>query len=271
MYENYWQVETKPFESTSDERFYYPSEVHQGAMLKLRYAIENRRGSALLTGATGLGKTLMIQALANQLPREYSPLVHLVFPQMPIDQLLAYIAGSLTGETMASMPSTQQSLRRLERALDENAETGGHAVIAIDEAHLLEEPTLETLRLLMNFHRDQQPLMTIMLVGQPSLLPSLDRMPDLDSRLGVKCLLRPFSSEDSMGYIQHRLMAAGAKNPIFDDSALEAVHYFSHGNPRHINRLCDLALLIGFAEEQAGISAAQIEAVAEELSTVTPE
>jgi general secretion pathway protein A len=41
--------------------------------------------------------------------------------------------------------------------------------------------------------------------------------------------------------------------------------------PRRINRLGDLALLIGYAEEISSIGAAQIEAVAEELVAVTPE
>jgi general secretion pathway protein A len=35
--------------------------------------------------------------------------------------------------------------------------------------------------------------------------------------------------------------------------------------PRRINRLCDLALLIGYAEEQRSIGARQIEAVGQEL------
>jgi general secretion pathway protein A len=43
------------------------------------------------------------------------------------------------------------------------------------------------------------------------------------------------------------------------------------GNPRRVNRLCDLALLIGYAEEQVRINAPQIEAVCTELVTVAPE
>ena len=43
------------------------------------------------------------------------------------------------------------------------------------------------------------------------------------------------------------------------------------GNPRRINRLCDLALLIGFAEEQVRINTHQIEAVSNELVTIAPE
>ena len=70
MYESYWELEAKPFESTSDTRFYYPGESHQGALLKLRYAVESRRSAALLSGAAGLGKTMLIQTLAKQLTHQ---------------------------------------------------------------------------------------------------------------------------------------------------------------------------------------------------------
>jgi general secretion pathway protein A len=64
---------------------------------------------------------------------------------------------------------------------------------------------------------------------------------------------------------------AGTSRAIFDDEALETIHRLSFGVPRRINRLADLALLIGYAEELTQIGAPQIEAVAEELVTVVPE
>ncbi|MHB8860876.1 MAG: ExeA family protein, partial [Pirellulaceae bacterium] len=64
---------------------------------------------------------------------------------------------------------------------------------------------------------------------------------------------------------------AGAQREIFDGSALEAVHHLALGVPRRINRLCDLALLIGFAEERTCLGREQIEAVAEELVAVAAE
>lgn len=51
MYQAYWQLGGRPFENCIDPKFYYPSEVHQGALLKLRYAVESQRGAALLAGA----------------------------------------------------------------------------------------------------------------------------------------------------------------------------------------------------------------------------
>lgn len=272
MYESHWQLKAKPFEDSLDGRFYYPSEAHQGALLKLRYAIENRRGAALLSGAAGLGKTLLIQTLSQQLADSFQPRVHVVFPQMPAEQILAYLAGELTSETYPTTPAVQQCVRRIEKALHENAQAGKHAVIVLDEAHLLEDArSLETMRLLLNFQQEGQPCLTLLLVGHPSLLPTLDRTPELDERIAVKCLLRRFTLEETISYISHRMNAVGGSRPIFDQPALEAIHHLSHGVPRRINRLCDLALLVGFAEERSSIGASQVESVSQELVAVLPE
>ncbi|HUY90657.1 MAG TPA: ATPase, partial [Pirellulales bacterium] len=88
---------------------------------------------------------------------------------------------------------------------------------------------------------------------------------------GAKCLLRPFTIEETVSYVQHRLAAAGARQPIFEDSALELLYDQTLGVPRRINRLCDLSLLIGFADERPTIGTAQIQAVAQELSLAAVE
>lgn len=272
MYEHYWQLARKPFENLADTAFYYPSEAHQGTLLKLRYAVENRRGAALLAGPAGTGKTLLVRTLARQLPPEFTPWAHLVFPQMSAAELLAYLAEEL-GAPAAPGPCTiDQTVRRIERRLLENAERGQHAVIVVDEAHLLDgNRAWEALRLLLNFETSTGPLLTLLVLGLPALLPLFERMPHLEERMGVKCLLRPLSLDETVSYVTHRLKVAGAHRDIFEGSAMEALHQLTHGVPRRINRLCDLALLIGYAGEQSNISAAQLESVADELVAVAPE
>jgi len=270
MYESHWNLSTKPFESTNQDDFYYPGESHQGALHKLRYAIENRRGAALLSGPAGSGKTLMVHTLWKQLADEYSPRVHVVFPDMPADQLLAYLADELTGQRTETTPTVRESVSRIEACLKENAREGKHAVIVIDEAQTLaQRGGLDTLRLLLNFEVDLKPAVTILLVGQPALLPQVERSPEFESWLGAKCVLTAFSSAETAAYIAHRLRAAGCNEPMFEDKALEAIHYHSGGVPRNINRICDLALLIGFAEELATISAENVEAGLDELVSVS--
>jgi general secretion pathway protein A len=273
MYKSYWQLTDKPFDATHDARFYYPSEVHQGALLKVRYGVESRRGGVLLTGGAGLGKTLLVDLLRRQLGDSVGPFSRLVFPQMPPDQLLAYLADELEGAPTASPAADiHHSVRRIEHTLVENTRRGRHAVVVLDEAHLFNRAeTFEAIRLLLNFELDGTPTLTLILVGQPALLPMLERMPALEQRLGVKCLLRPFSLEETISYVAHRVQAAGAKQVMFDTQALEAVHHLTSGCPRRINRLCDLALLIAFAEQQPVLTAAHLEGVSQELLTVTPE
>jgi len=273
MYESHWQLDRKPFDSSCDPRFYFPDESRQAALLKLRYAIENRRGGALLAGPSGSGKTLVVGMLRAMLGEAFAPLVHLVFPQMSCEQLLAYLAAELTGAPDGlGTPSIQQSIRAIEHYLAENTEHGRHAVVVVDEAHLLGDGrTLEALRLLLNFELAGRHALTLLLVGQPGILPAMDRMSPLEERLGVKCLLRPFTPQETSDYVNHRLKVAGARRPVFEPSALEKLHELTHGIPRRINRLCDLALLIGYAEERTSIQGAQIEAVNQELVTVAPE
>jgi type II secretory pathway predicted ATPase ExeA len=272
MYESYWQLKQKPFEQTADPRFYFPGESHQAALLKLRYAIENHRGGALLSGASGTGKTLLVNLLRTTLGPAFAPTVHLVFPQMSTTALLTYLADELDGGHTPAASCTHVSIHRIERFLAENTRSGRHAVVVVDEAHLIQDSqTWEALRLLLNFESEGQPCLTLLLTGQTAILPCLSRLPQLEERLGVKCLLRPFGQQETADYVAHRLKVAGAVRPVFVPEALETLHELTHGIARQINRLCDLALLIGFAEERQTLNSAHLEAVCQELVAVMPE
>lgn len=273
MYESHWSLASKPFENNLAPAFYYPSEPHQSAMLKLRYVIENHRGAGLLSGPAGVGKSMLIRSLFRVLPEVISPRIHVVFPRMPGDQLLAYIADQFTGDDASDATgSAQRSVHRIQASLDENAKNGRHAVLAIDESQvLLSSDSLELLRLLLNFETEAGPGMTLLLVGQGAILPAIERVPGLEERLAVKCVLRAFTLEETASYISHRMQAAGASRSVFTNDAMDAVHHLSAGVPRRINRLCELALLVGYAEQRDSIDVEQVEGVAEELLSVAPE
>lgn len=276
MYEAYWKLNQRPFGSGADPRAYYPSDAHQGALLKLRYTIENQHSAALLTGPPGSGKTLLLRLLGDQLPDRFRPIVELVFPQMPAAELLASFAAGLGATPPLAaggvLPTIADSIARIQAKLREHAAKGRHTVLAIDDAQLLEgNRTFETLRLLLNMEADGRPLLTLLLVGQPALLPMMERMPHFEERLGAKCLLRPLTVEETMSYVSHRLTTAGAQQTIFDTAALETLFRLTRGVPRRINRLCDLALLIAFADEQPTVDPAHIEAVAQELAVAAVE
>jgi general secretion pathway protein A len=270
MYLDYWELASPPFESVTNRAGLYPCESHEGALFKLRYAVENQRGAAVLAGPTGVGKTMLVHLLRESLAERFTPFVHLVFPQMSGRDLLVYLAEEL-GAPPANPPrhTVEESVRRLEFYLKQNAALGRHAVVAVDEAQLLEDcDSLETLRLLLNFESAGRSTLTLLLAGQTGLIPALGRLPSLDERVSVKTVLRAFTAEETAAYVRHRLTAAGCKREPFTRDALEALHYLSHGVPRQINRLADLALLVGFADRLPQLAANDIEAVSEELVAI---
>jgi general secretion pathway protein A len=273
MYLDYWQLASNPFEPSSDRSRFFPSETHEAALLKLRYAVENRRGAVLLAGPAGVGKTLLVNLFRGELGAAFQPQTQIVFPQMSSRDLLVYLAEQL-GAPAADPPrhTIEESVRRLETLLARNAAEGRHAVVVIDEAHLLEDcGALETLRLLLNFEYSGRPALTIVLVGQMSLVSAVGRLTSLEERIAVKALVRSFTPEETAAYVRHRLAAAGAVREIFQPAAVEALHYLGHGVARQINRLADLALLVGYADELPQLTAEQIEAVSEELVTIGAE
>ena len=270
MYTEYWQLASKPFEPQFNQATVFPSENQQAALHKLRYCTESARGAVMLAGPSGCGKSMLVDLLETQVTANGGKLCRVVFPLMSTRDLLAYLAEEIGAPAADPVERTiEESLRRLECALEEQGRRSNSTVLVLEEAHLLEDGgLLETVRLLTNLQSATSAGLTILLVGQPSLVSALRRHPALDQRLDMKILLRPLSEEETADYVIHRLNAAAATRPIFSQDAMEAIHRLTGGIPRQINRLCDLALVVGFAEQQHTIDSQQLESVQQELITI---
>lgn len=272
MYEEHWKLSGRPFENRIENQFYYPAETHQAAVLKLRYAIENRRSAALLCGPGGMGKTLIVDTIQRQLSKDFGPVSHIVFPIMNCEQMVRYVVDSTAPDSSEIRRETSHDLARFERFLRDNLKAERHAVIFVDEAHLLEQHgLLEPLRLLLNMGASQAPgesAWTLVLVGQPMLLSQVERYHALDERMSVKCMLNRLLPDETTAYIQHRLRQVGGDaEEIFDYAALDRIHALTEGIPRRINRLCDLALMVGYAEDRSVISMDVVENVHGDLAS----
>jgi MSHA biogenesis protein MshM len=268
MYELYWNLDRRPFDHTMLPDFFFAGDTHQAARLKVRYAIENRLGAGLLVGGTGSGKSFLAGALLHELEDKYRPVVHLVFPQLSPAEMLAYLAVELGADDPRSSGDggLDRSLRKLEERLRFHAEQGRRPTIFIDDAHLIDDVRVfQTLQQLLNFQQQSRYDFSLILIGERTLAGRLSRMSQLDERIGIRAVLEPLSVDETAAYVKHRLEVAGASRTIFDDGALKMIAELSSGLPRRINRLCDLALVVGYAENLKLITAAEIIGVAEEL------
>jgi len=274
MYERHWNLSRRPFENFGPDEIYYPSEVHQTALLKLRYAMESGRGAVALCGDSGIGKTMLLNRLIDDLPDSLQPVVRIAFPKLDGDQLLGYLCDKVTGEPGEPSEPARLTLHRLESFLDANLDQGRRAVVVVDEAHLLDSATqLETLRLLLNLpgsSQNAESAISLVLVGHAVLLNQIEQNHALDERIAEKCLMKRFVPDQTAAYLQHRLRAAGGdSNEIFEPEAIDQLHARSMGIPRRLNRLADVALMVAFAEEASRVTAEHIEGVHRELVPAT--
>jgi type II secretory pathway predicted ATPase ExeA len=246
-----------PFDNSPNPRFLYMSPEHEEALIRLTYAVQRRRGVAMLTGDHGCGKTTVSRALIQRLDADHYEIALLGKPTWNVVSFLREILYQLGVET--AQESKPSLLHLLNDVLLRNFQRGRDTVVIVDEAQLIDEPAVfEELRLLLNFQTDDRFLMTLILIGSSELVPRVRQLRHLDQRIAVRFHLTALDAPHTAGYIGHRLATAGRQAPIFTDAAAHAIFEFTRGTPRMINNVCDVALLTGALHRLERIDAATI-------------
>lgn len=268
MHEVHWRLSRPAFECDSDGAFYYASRVHEGSLLKLRYVVEHHKGVGLLVGGHGAGKSYLTHRLVHDLGTEHYHVARIVFPALDAGDLLRDIAVRMGAETAveAVKDSTDGVLRVTERRLRQLTSQGQRTLLIVDEAHVLEMAQLQMLQLLLNLDDGIGLKLSLILAGHVELLPRVQRVGGLESRVAARCALSALSPSETAEYVRHRLQVAGRSSNVFSEEALVAIAELSQGVPRRINQVCDLALLIGFADERVELTPVDVEAAAAELA-----
>jgi general secretion pathway protein A len=253
MYEKYWRLTGRPFRNTPDTKFFYSSKQHSEALMKMSYGVNERMGGIMLSGDYGCGKTMLARVLAGQIAASNVIVTCGAQPDMTTADLLRTIAR---GMSHAEVPSTRLELladalvETIDKSLKENARDGKHTLVIIDEAHMIQSQSVfEVARLLLNFHTENEFLLTLLLIGHPELAARVSDLKQLAQRIPISCTIGHFDKDDTIGYVNARLAVAGGKSSPFTDDAMDFIYRSSGGIPRRINTLCDLSLTLGFAQK----------------------
>ncbi|MBN2808143.1 MAG: AAA family ATPase [Deltaproteobacteria bacterium] len=262
MYEEFYAMQEKPFDLLPDPDFFYMSSGHDSAYTHLKYAIQENKGFVVISGEIGCGKTTLINYLLRQLPEDLivGVISHTdVNPELFFKLICRKFELNYEGLDKGEMVAVFQEF------LINSRQQNKRVTLIIDEAQNLPDKTIEEIRMLSNLEAEKEHLVQIILVGQPELRQKL-RQPHLEQfiqRVTVHYHLDKLSEEEVKEYIRHRLRVAGCPTyaTLFSDTANTAIWNASHGIPRMINYICDMALVHGYADGKAIIDENIINAV----------
>jgi type II secretory pathway predicted ATPase ExeA len=235
-------------------------------LARLSLGLAEGEGLVLLTGPTGIGKTLLCHCLLDRFGSDVGTafLTNSHFPDRAA--LLQAILYEL------SLPHEGKSEQTLRLALTEyllaRFAAGKPTLLVVDEAQHLTVDALEELRLLGNLESCSGKALQMVLVGQTDLLDLL-RRPELTAlrqRLAIRAELGPLPLQEAADYLLHHVRVAGGRpEDVFGDEALEVLASGTGGVPRLLNQAARQALK--FAEE-SGMGLVDVEVALEALGTL---
>ncbi len=271
-YLEYYDLKEQPFSNVVDSRFYYNSPLHADAMIKLRYAVDSRKGLSVVIGGIGTGKTTLARRFLEDLDEQSyeAALLVVVHSSVTSEWLFKKFAMQLgvKGPGNNKVELLSQIYRRLQEIIDEKK----RAVVMIDEVQMLNSrEIMEEFRGLLNMETPAGKMINIIFFGLPELEDVLSLDEPLKQRVALKIRLKEFSEKDTRDYIRHRLTVAGSTREIFSEEAIRSIFDNTNGTPRLINTLCDNALLAGYLARKDTIDVPIIETVSADLGLTSGE
>jgi general secretion pathway protein A len=206
-------------------------------------AVLEERGLVLLSGGPGVGKSLALTLLANDLKQSGSPCrIHALNcdQQASATELLRRVAEDAAGD-------------------DGTPATDWLTVLLIDEAQHLGSAELGAILHETALRGDR---LRLVLAGAPELeLAVNDALAEHPVTVATHWSLEALRPDEISSYIAGRLQAAGGgRREIFTAGAIECLARYSGGVPGRLNALCSTALFLAWREGRQDVNASIVEA-----------
>lgn len=217
--------------------------VSQREMLQGLQLWSDLRGVALVTGPSGVGKSITLRRFVQDLDKARYRVID--FSYVPstatgfLRSLNRHLGLPMRAHAADLFDQAQRHLIGLEH------EQGPHPLLVIDDAEGLSGTVLDLIRRLTCYDLDAEDRFSILLSATDDLLGTLrhPQLASLRSRIAYAHGLRPFNLEDTRNYVRHHLQRADCNPSLLSDEAVRKVFQASAGKPRNINQLALQALI----------------------------
>ena len=227
-------------------------------------------GLGLLTGEAGAGKTAALRNLCEALPEPEYRVVYICDTSVTPAAVYRNLAAALG---LSPARDRDALWRQLKTTIEHLVDVEGVIpILVIDEAQHLPDSFFLDLAGFLNRNFDRRDLLTVWLVGLPSLAARLGMRQHaaLASRLVSTNDMPPRGREDFLAMVEHGLKLAGAKTKLLSEQAMELLWRVSHGLPRHASRLLRTSLMLAHERDQSFVDERVMLDACEELQLGRP-
>jgi general secretion pathway protein A len=268
MYLKTYGLREPPFAPAPDPRLAIPTKAGEALLARLEHEIRAGSGGIMLvSGDIGYGKTLLSQQLVERLQDAPVRVARIFNPGTSAVELMQAVCHALRVPLEGWQRDNRKALfDALSAFLMDLYAQGSRALLLVDEAQNLSDEALEELRLLTNLETPAHKLIHILLLASPSLYTRLQTsaLQPLAQRITLRGELPPLDASELEHYLRHRLEVAGAPNFPFTRLGVRALHRYSGGVPRLVNRIADRALKLGAAADLDTIGERSVQRAARE-------
>jgi type II secretory pathway predicted ATPase ExeA len=267
MYQSHWGLRESPFGRGVDPRAFYQSPTHEEALARLYFLADEHRRLGLLMGPAGSGKSLVLQVFAAELRRRGSSVARLNLVGMEPAEVLTSLAIQL-GSGLEGSESPAVAWRALQDRLATARYQELAVVVLLDDADQADRSVLPHLVRLAKSDDSPESRLTLILAGRREGMGRLGA-PLLDLA-ELRIDIQPWAPGDTQNFLARSLTQAGRTERVFQEPAVARLHELSHGIPRYVRQLADLALAAGAGQRLPEIDREVIDAVYQELSLAAP-
>ncbi|MBN1912183.1 MAG: AAA family ATPase [Pirellulales bacterium] len=267
MYQLHWGLRETPFGTSLDPDRFFESPTHEEALARLHFLVDQQRRLGLLLGASGSGKSLLLEVFAAQRTRKGATVTNLsLLGVSPAEMLWRLTTG------LGSAVRRTESLGALWMALTDALTARRYAqvetLILLDDADQAAAELRPHLTRLVRLEPEPDARLHVVLAGRPESMGSLGW--GVLELVDLRIDLEPWDQADTQKYVETSLRQAGAAKSVFAPPAVQRLQELTQGVPRYVNRLADLSLVAGAGRDLTEIDADVVDSAYRELVGVEP-